>query len=314
MQDLHESGDMMDERLLRSFVTTAQLGSVTLAAGRLNLTQPALSRQIQRLERDLGLPLFSRDGRALRLSPQGERLLSDAQEVLAAGRRLHESVAELRKGECGVLRVGACSQVIELHMTDILPRWQAENPNIDIRLEEGGGAEISRRLAAGELSIAINATRFASPDRFERLDIGAMRVRAFSRPGTFPTNEGAIPFGMLCDQPLLLLNCRHFTREVMEEAARTAQCLLRPALEAGSPHTLLAIAESSGGVAVVPDLGRQASAGLVAHDILVEGVPLSFEMSATWLRGQPLPPYGLRFLETLRRHLVLGGEGTAAHA
>lgn len=301
----------MDERLLKSFATTAQLGSVTLAAGRLNLTQPALSRQIQRLERDLGVPLFSRDGRNLRLSPQGERLLADVHEVLAASRRLHDSVAELRKGECGILRVGACSQVIERHMSEILPRWHQENPNVDIRLEEGGGAEISRRLAAGELTIAINARHFASPDRFERLDIGAMRVRAFSRPGTFAPDADAITFAELSEHPLLLLNNRHFTRQVMEEAARATHCLLRPALEAGSPHTLLAIAGNSGGVAVVPDLGRQARGGLVAHDILVEGIPLAFEMSAIWRRGQPLAAYGRRFIETLRRDLLAdrGGEG-----
>ncbi|MBW7921078.1 MAG: LysR family transcriptional regulator [Rubellimicrobium sp.] len=304
----------MDERLLRSFVTTARLGSVTLAAGRLNLTQPALSRQIQRLERDLGLPLFSREGRSLRLSPQGERLLADAQEVLAAGRRLHDSVAELRRGECGVLRVGACSQVIEWHMTQILPRWRCENPNVDIRLEEGGGAELSRRLAADEVSIAITASHFASPDRFERLDIGAMRVRAFSRPGTFATNGTAIAFADLCEQPLLLLNCRHFTRAVMEDAARAMQCLLRPALEAGSPHTLTAIAANGGGVAVVPDLGLQANTGLAAHDILVDGVPLAFEMSAIWLRSQPLPGYGRRFIEMLRRDLLVGHEGAATGA
>lgn len=294
----------MDERLLKSFVTTAQLGSVTSAAERLNLTQPALSRQIQRLEQELGLTLFQRSGRNLRLSVQGDRLLIDAQAVLAASKRLHDAVAEMREGECGLLRVGACSQVIERHMSEVLPAWKQDNPNIDIRLEEGGGAELARRLDDNELHLAINARHFARPDRFSRVDIGAMRVRAFSLPSVFACESRTITLAQLCRQPLLLLNRRHFTRELLETACQAESCLAQPTLESSSPHTLLAIARSSGGVAVVPHLGTGPVEGLVAYDILHRGKPLDFEMSAIWPSSVPLPGYGQRFIAYLRDRLL----------
>ena len=298
------NGAQMDERLLKSFVTTAQLGSVTLAAGRLHLTQPALSRQIQRLEEELGLALFQRAGRNLRLTLQGERLLGAAQEVLAAGKRLHDQVAELRQDDCGLLRVGACSQVIERHMTQILPAWRRDNPNVDIRLEEGGGPDLARRLSDGELHLAINARHFASPDRFDRVDLGVMRVQAFALPEVFGPRDQPLELAELCRHPLLLLNRRHFTRELFETACQAANCLPRPALESGSPHTLLSIAAQSGDVAIIPHLGVAGQGPLVGHDICAEGKRLSFEMSAIWPLGVPLAGYGGRFIALLQRALL----------
>lgn len=295
----------MDERLLRSFVTAAEMGSVTLASERLNLTQPALSRQIQRLEQELGLALFERGSRALRLSAEGDQLLSEAQAVLVAIQRLCTKAHQLQRGETGVLRVGACSQVIERYMSDILPAWYAENPNIEIRLEEGGGSDLAQRLTNDELHLTINARHFATPDRFDRIDIGAMRICAFGQPELFGTQRDAIELVELSRHPLLLLNRRHFTRVTLDSALRSENCLVAPTLESGSPHTLFAIAQSSGGVAVAPHPGQDVPEGLVAMTILHRGAPLSLEMSAIWPRSQPLARYGHRFVSHLRDHLML---------
>lgn len=305
---------IMDERLLKSFVTTARLGSVTHAAEKLNMTQPAISRQIQRLEQQLGLPLFQRSGRTLRLSFQGERLLACAQDVLAAGKQLRDTVTEMRGSEGGLLRVGACSQVIERHMSAILPDWNRDNPHVDIRLEEGGGAELASRLAENELHLAINARHFASFASFNHVDIGRMRIRAFCRPEVFGSESRRISLPELCRQPLLLLNRSHFTRELLESACRAEGCQPRPTLESGSPHTLLTIAESGQGVTVVPHLGGAAGGSLVAHDIEHRGAPLYLQMSAIWSSVMPLPSYGERFITHLRKRLFLRSPSGARSA
>ena len=82
-----------------------------------------------------------------------------------------------------------------------------------------------------------------------------MRVRAFCILSVFSCETGTITLAQLCRQPLLLLNRRHFIRELLETPCQTENCLAQPTLESSSPHTLLAIARSSGGVAVVPHLG-----------------------------------------------------------
>src|SRR5512138_2572756 len=73
----------MDLRRTRTFVTVAELGTVSKAAVRLRIAQPALSRQINELEQELGLKLFDRVGRRLVLTGEGEQLLGDCRSLLS---------------------------------------------------------------------------------------------------------------------------------------------------------------------------------------------------------------------------------------
>ena len=103
----------MNLRFLRTFVAIADHAGVARAAARLNLTQSAASRQIQSLENELGLRLFARIGRNVRLTREGEDLLARSRRLLADAAALGERASALKSGEVGVLRLGATPQVIE---------------------------------------------------------------------------------------------------------------------------------------------------------------------------------------------------------
>src|SRR6266568_7203714 len=103
----------MDLRRLRTFVAVADLGTVSRAALRLRLTQPALSRHIGELEQEFGVRLFDRVGRRLLLTAVGEQALKDCRRVLGQVGSLAERVELLRRGGSGVLRVAAPPQTIE---------------------------------------------------------------------------------------------------------------------------------------------------------------------------------------------------------
>ena len=79
----------MDLKRLRTFVAVAEHGTVSKAAAVLNITQPALSRQISALEHDFGFELFERSGRCLVLTPRGEQLLGSCRSLLACAAKLH---------------------------------------------------------------------------------------------------------------------------------------------------------------------------------------------------------------------------------
>src|ERR1044071_4988549 len=98
---------LMDLRRLRTFVTVAEQGSVSKAALRLHLSQPALSRQIGDLQQELGIRLFDRVGRHLVVTSQGEQLLADCRNLLALASSLSERALLLRRGDTAVLRVAA---------------------------------------------------------------------------------------------------------------------------------------------------------------------------------------------------------------
>src|SRR5215510_6894773 len=114
----------MELRHLRYFVAVADAGTVSLAARRLHVSQPALSRQLRDLEDDLGTPLFDRIGRRLRLSRHGGELLSRCRRVLADVESVRERARALGGGDAGVLRVGATPQFIEAALPGLLRRYR----------------------------------------------------------------------------------------------------------------------------------------------------------------------------------------------
>ncbi|MFB4270862.1 LysR family transcriptional regulator [Nonomuraea sp. GTA35] len=96
----------MELRQLAYFVAVAEEGGFSRAAERLSIVQSAVSQQIRRLERELGVPLFDRSTRHVKLSGAGERLLPEARAVLAAAHRARQVATDIRAGTDGVLRLG----------------------------------------------------------------------------------------------------------------------------------------------------------------------------------------------------------------
>jgi DNA-binding transcriptional LysR family regulator len=93
-------------RHLRYFAAVAELRNVTLAARRLHVAQPALSRQIQDLEEELGMKLLERSTRGIRLTEAGKFSADEAVAVLARAEQALKAVRALARGETGELRVG----------------------------------------------------------------------------------------------------------------------------------------------------------------------------------------------------------------
>src|SRR5689334_14823376 len=119
----------MDLRHLRTFLTVAEQGTVSKAALRLRIAQPALSRQIGDLEQELGIKLFDRVRRRLVLTGEGEQLLGDCRTVLGAVSSLTERAQLLRRGDSGILRVAATPQTIDGIFSDFLQRYAERRPN-----------------------------------------------------------------------------------------------------------------------------------------------------------------------------------------
>src|SRR3989442_15094990 len=103
----------MDLRSLRHFVAITEAGTMALAARRLHVSQPALSRQIRELERVLGVRLFDRIGRRIVLATDGEEILERSRRLLAEAESLHERAAALGGARGGALRVGTTPPFLE---------------------------------------------------------------------------------------------------------------------------------------------------------------------------------------------------------
>lgn len=147
----------MNLRALRMFVTTAESGGLGRACTKLNLSQPAASRQIQTLEAEFGVALFHRVGRQLQLTSAGEDLLRQSRRLLADADVLSEQARALKEGRKGTLKVSATPQLMTTFLTSFLPRYRRHHPGIDVKLIERAAARQPSQLETGEVDLAITA-------------------------------------------------------------------------------------------------------------------------------------------------------------
>ncbi|WP_208948557.1 LysR family transcriptional regulator [Segnochrobactrum spirostomi] len=304
----------MDLRLLNSFVMTAELGNMTAAAAKLHITQSTLSRQIKALEDDLGVGLFDRAGRKLRLSKAGEALIAKAHDLVAAGQGLRAYVDGIRVGDAGVLRVGACSQLIERYFPAFLAEWRLANPTVEIRLHEAGGAELDTMLGEGELHLVVNAQARNGDSGLDFVRLGRLTTLAVGAHPLLDPSPHPVEASEVSAHPLLILNRRHASREMFDAACRLAGLKPVIGLESSSPHTLFSLAEAGLGIAVVPSSARVRRPGLAVRPLAFNGRLLDFEVSATWSRRNPLPDFGRRFVEALGAHIRAEEDGDRAAA
>jgi len=141
---------------LRYFVSAARHLHFTRAAAECFVAQPSLSQQIANLERELGTPLFLREGRAVRLTGAGEALLVHAERMLAeeaAGRRAVQEVQGLQRGRIGIWTLPTPGQHL---LPPILATFRRQHPNIDLSLREIVPArEIGEAVASGAADLGI---------------------------------------------------------------------------------------------------------------------------------------------------------------
>ena len=155
----------MDLRHARTFVTVAELGTVSKAALRLRIAQPALSRQISALEQELGLKLFDRVGRRLLLTGEGEQLLGDCRSLLNYANAIGERAQLLRRGDTGVLKVAASPQHIESVFSNFLHLYAQRYPNVQVKLIEAVGPELLAMLERGEIHLGAKSGSRSSAGR-----------------------------------------------------------------------------------------------------------------------------------------------------
>lgn len=140
---------------LQTFVTVIAEGSMTAAADKLYLTQPAVSQQIRNLEDDLGVEILVRGVRQIKATPQGEILYEQAKKILALVQQAEISIKSIGAELKGVLRVGTMNS-IGLHlMSPIVGRLMRHNPELSLKFEYGKGDELIRLFKKGQLDVII---------------------------------------------------------------------------------------------------------------------------------------------------------------
>lgn len=296
----------MNLRHLRAFTTIADAGGFARAAARLNLSQPALSRQIHALESELDVLLFDRVGRRVQLTSEGEDLLRRSRRLLADADSLGERARSLKNGDTGILRVGATPQMIENLFADFLTRYRRRHPGVEVHLVEDGGARLHGRLERGDVHLATTPT---GDTAFEYRILHPMHLLAALSSAHPLGRRAVLEVADLADEPLLLLRREFGSRHWFEAACQVAGIRPRVLLESGAPQTLIALAASGYGIAILPSNVRVPPGPVRALPLVHRGASIGRWAHIAWDPRRFLAPYAEQFVAELVAYCRRGYPG-----
>jgi DNA-binding transcriptional LysR family regulator len=154
----------VDVEALRTFVAVHRSGGITRAAEVLYRSQPAVSRRISVLERELGAPLFERVPTGVVLSEAGRALLPFAETALAALKDAEEAVHAVRSGPSGPLPIALVGTLANAQFTAVLRRFAKRHPGVELRLRTATSAEVSELVRRAEVTIGLRYQRDPAPE------------------------------------------------------------------------------------------------------------------------------------------------------
>ena len=145
----------MELRLLQTFQAVLDYGSLNAAAAELGYAQSTVTQHIQLLEQQLGVPLFHRDGKRLRISEAGEVLRRHADALLRQATEIQNVLGQFAGGAAGRVRIGSVEPFVSTHLPDILRGFLSEPHSMEITVDVGATQSLYQALGQGDLDLAI---------------------------------------------------------------------------------------------------------------------------------------------------------------
>ncbi len=281
----------MELRHLRYFVAAAEEENFGRAAQRLNLAQPALSRQIRDLERELGVALFDRIGRGVRLSAAGAAFLEDARRVLAATRGAAEHARAVGLGEAGTLRLGLLdSAAWGGEVPTALARFRRAHPAVRLELTAANSVSQTAAIEAGQLDAGFLYRQGALPAGLVRRPVREDRLlAALPRGHRLAAGRATLRASDLADEPFVwfarAVAPTYFDRAMA--AFATAGLVPRVVQEGESDSVMLSLVSAGVGVSLVNSVARwRRPQGVVLRE--VADLDLALRLDLVW-RAPPAP-------------------------
>ncbi|GAA1175002.1 DNA-binding transcriptional LysR family regulator [Nesterenkonia xinjiangensis] len=282
---------------IRSFVAVAEELHFGHAAERLNMTQPPLSRQIQKLEKTVGVQLIERDNRKVALTTAGKAFLTDARKLLIASEQAPLTARRIARGQAGVLRIGFTAASGFSVLGSLLATLAEQLPDVDIDLREQVTREQVDSLANGELDLGL-ARPPIDHEHFESrlLQSEALQL-AVPEDHPLAALNRPVSGEDLQDVPLIMYSPTK-ARYFYDLAIRNV-----PIQHGNVVHTvsqiltMVSLVAAGRGVAFVPESAQRLGVAGVKHLQLADQTD-DVQLHAIWRRGQRNPAL-LRLLSAL---------------
>lgn len=307
LHDLHDLHDRvfapvsgMELRHLRYFEAVARHSHVTRAAEELHIAQPALSKQVSQLEQELGVALFDRIGRNVRLTEAGEALLPHARAVLAQIESVRAEMAErvgLRRGRASI---GTPPTVGTQLLPPALALFHNRYPGIGLELHEAGVQTLLELLEAGVADVVI-ATLPVEDSELTIVPIFTEEMIVAVGRNHRLASRKSINLASLSEEPWLLSPGNYELREATLRACDQAGFIPDVVLDGGEIDTLMQLVASGLGVTILPSLAIRNRDDLVA--LHIRDQKLERSLGVVWRGDRVASPSARALREFLVEHL-----------
>jgi len=215
---------MLDFRL-KVFLSVAKNLSFTKASNELFVTQPAITKHIQALEKEYGLPLFTRKGSKIYLTLAGKELLNYSEKVYQLHKELEDQLNLYREQKSGELKLGASTTIAQYVFPPILSGFKKKYPEIKLSLLSGNSEQIADALINGEIELGLVEGKIKSREIKYEIFMRDELVLTTSVKNKFITND-PIDLEQLKRLPLVLRERGSGTLEVFEYALKSKKIKL----------------------------------------------------------------------------------------
>jgi|AMFO01.1.fsa_nt_gi Transcriptional regulator len=268
---------MLSMDSLRVFVAAAETENFSRAAKRLSMSQPAVSQHVQSLESQLGVQLFERHGRRIRLSAEGETLLPLARDLLRASKHIEEIASNLSGQVVGHLYVGCSTTSGKYVLPRLLARYRERYPLVKGEVKVGSRTQVLEWLQSGEVDIIVTS---------EQIHRSGIHYRRFFEdeivlvvPVNHPwAQRGSVPPSDLYGERFVMREMTSGTymalKEELDQAGIDVEQLERVLTLWNSEAIIMAVEEGIG-LGFVPRVAAERCAALGSVKILtLDGVPM----------------------------------------
>lgn len=293
----------MEMRHLRYFVTVGETLSFNKAAAKLRVAQPALSRQVQDLEDEIGVDLLKRSPRGVALTAEGKLFLHEARDIL---KRAEEAVARTRalaRGEYGELHIGYSPTLTAEILPAALAAFQKTTPGVKIVLHDLAGDELNAGLVDGSLHLAVmveQANEISLGLKFEELRryhycVAVAPEHAFAKLKSISLAKAAV-------EPLVAFRRKEYSGyyRTLDKIFTPHNLRPRVAVECDGSSSLITEVEIGRGIAILSEIFRHASGKRLVYRPISDSTE-SYTVGIMRALNGDITPAGDKFCEALRK-------------
>lgn len=295
----------MEIRQLKAFIAIAETGTFTAGAGRVHVTQAAISMQLKQLEREVGAPLFIRAPRRVILTEAGEALLVRARSILREHDAALAEIAELAGAEHGRLRIGSASAMVA---ADPLPRILKElrqlHPRADVSISSGTSESLVRHILAGELDVAFVSLPVETRG-IETEGLSRDELVAIASPRHKLAKQRAVTAVALAKEKLILGERGGNTRRLIDQFFAEAGVHPTIMMELSRLAAIKRMVEEEMGVGIVPSQSaREEVEGGRLVALPIEGAEINWELGLAKMSGGYDSPISQTFIRLCKQYFT----------